>query len=80
LGSLLTKYPNDTFLRHKFFATKKDYKRLTKRLNSFSFGAEITWYFAGSYLRFSACYIDEINTIRFSEKIPIDRYNKMSTL
>ena len=38
------------------------------------------WYFAGSYLRFSACYIDENNTIRFSEKIPIDKYNKMSTL
>jgi hypothetical protein len=31
LGSLLSKYPNDPFLRHKFFATKKDYKRLTKR-------------------------------------------------
>ena len=39
-----------------------------------------TWYFAGSYLRFSACYVDENNTIRFSEKFPIDTYNKMSTL
>jgi hypothetical protein len=25
LDSLLSKYPNDPFLRHKFFATKKDY-------------------------------------------------------
>ena len=54
-------------------------------LNSFSSAAEITraistWYFAGSYLRFSACYVDENNTIRFSEKFPIDTYNKMSTL
>ena len=53
--------------------------------NSFSSAAEITraistWYFAGSYLRFSACYVDENNTIRFSEKFPIDTYNKMSTL
>ena len=52
---------------------------------SFSSAAEITraistWYFAGSYLRFSACYVDENNTIRFSEKFPIDTYNKMSTL
>ena len=55
------------------------------RFNSFSSAAEITrakptWYFAGSYLRFSACYVDENNTIRFSEKFPIDTYNKMSTL
>ena len=42
--------------------------------------AKPTWYFAGSYLRFSACYVDENNTIRFSEKFPIDTYNKMSTL
>jgi hypothetical protein len=54
-------------------------------INSFSSAAEITraistWYFAGSYLRFSACYVDENNTIRFSEKFPIDTYNKMSTL
>jgi hypothetical protein len=54
-------------------------------VNSFSSAAEITraiptWYFAGSYLRFSACYVDENNTIRFSEKFPIDTYNKMSTL
>jgi hypothetical protein len=53
--------------------------------NSFSSAAEITrakptWYFAGSYLRFSACYVDENNTIRFSEKFPIYTYNKMSTL
>jgi hypothetical protein len=53
--------------------------------NSFSSAAEITraistWYFACSYLRFSACYVDENNTIRFSEKFPIDTYNKMSTL
>ena len=53
--------------------------------NSFSSAAEITrakptWYFAGSYLRFSACYVDENNTIRFCEKFPIDTYNKMSTL
>jgi hypothetical protein len=53
--------------------------------NSFSSAAEITrakptWYFAGSYLRFSACYVDENNTIRFNEKFPIDTYNKMSTL
>ena len=57
----------------------------TKQFNSFSSAAEIirakpTWYFAGSYLRFSACYVDENNTIRFSEKFPIDTYNKMSTL
>ncbi len=32
LGFLLSKYPDDPFLRHKFFSTKKDYKRLTKRL------------------------------------------------
>ena len=32
LGRLLSKYPDDPFLRHKFFSTKKDYKRLTKRL------------------------------------------------
>ena len=48
-----------------------------KDFNSFSFAAEITrskptWYIAGSYLRFSACYVDENNTIRFSEKFPID--------
>ena len=42
--------------------------------------AKPTWYFAGSYLWFSACYVDENNTIRFSEKFPIDTYNKMSTL
>ena len=40
--------------------------------NYFSSAAEITraistWYFAGSYLRFSACYVDENNTIRLSE-------------
>ena len=56
-----------------------------KHFNSFSSAAEITrakptWYFAGSYLRFSACYVDENNTIPFSEKFPIDTYNKMSTL
>ena len=49
--------------------------------NSFLFAAEITrskptWYFAGSYLRFSACYVDENNTIRLSEKFPIDTYNR----
>ena len=32
LGSLLTKYHTDPFLRHKFFSTKKEYKRLTRRL------------------------------------------------
>jgi hypothetical protein len=60
-------------------------KNFNKYINSFSSAAEITrakptWYFAGSYLPFSACYVDENNTIRFSEKFPIDTYNKMSTL
>jgi hypothetical protein len=58
---------------------------LLRPLVSFSSAAEITrakptWYFAGSYLRFSACYVDKNNIIRFSEKFPIDTYNKMSTL
>jgi hypothetical protein len=39
-----------------------------------------TRYFAGSYLRFNACYVDENNTVRFSEKILIDGYSKMPTL
>ena len=38
-----------------------------------------TWFFGGSYLWFSACYVDENNTIRFSIKIPIGRFSKMST-
>ena len=32
LGSLLTKYLTDPFLRHKFFSTKKEYERLMRRL------------------------------------------------
>ena len=32
LGSLLSRFPDNTFLRHKFFSTKKEYKRLVKRL------------------------------------------------
>ena len=32
LGYLVSKYPNDPFLRQKFFSTKKEYKRLIKRL------------------------------------------------
>ena len=32
LGSLLSRFPDNNFLRHKFFSTKKEYKRLVKRL------------------------------------------------
>lgn len=32
LGNLLSKYPNDPFLRHKFFVTKRVYKKLIRRL------------------------------------------------
>ena len=32
LGGLLSRFPDNKFLRHKFFSTKKEYKRLTKRL------------------------------------------------
>ena len=31
LGNLLTMYPDDTFLRHLFFAKKKEYKRFIKK-------------------------------------------------
>jgi hypothetical protein len=38
------------------------------RLKSFSFGpdktrAKPTWYFAGSYLRFSACYVQSLSEV-----------------
>ena len=32
LGSLLTIYPNNTYLKHIFFAKKKEYKRQVRRL------------------------------------------------
>ena len=32
LGNLLSRFPENNFLRHKFFSTKKEYKRLVKRL------------------------------------------------
>lgn len=32
LGGLLSRFSDYNFLRHKFFSTKKEYKRLTKRL------------------------------------------------
>ena len=31
LGSLLSRFPDNNFLRLKFFSTKKEYKRLVKR-------------------------------------------------
>ena len=31
LGNLLTMYPDDTFLRHLFFAKKNEYKRFVKK-------------------------------------------------
>ena len=32
LGNLLTKFPNDTYLRHNFFSKRKEYKSLLKKL------------------------------------------------
>ena len=32
LGKLLSKYPNDPFLRHIFFAKRKEYKKLIKKM------------------------------------------------
>ena len=31
LGSLLSKFPNDIYLRHLFFSKKKEYKRTVKK-------------------------------------------------
>jgi hypothetical protein len=42
LGSLLSKYCNDTFLRHTFFGTRKAYKNLIRRLKS-NFHSEILY-------------------------------------